>query len=212
MTCQLAIFVAPVALIGSMSLSAQTPQTPVSWPGFRGAAADGAGSGPAPATWDIARSRNVQWRVPIAGVAISSPIVWNDRVFVTTAVPLAQPRGQDYRQRHLWKIFSLDRSSGKVVWERTAHDGVPYMQRHMHGSYANATPVTDGRFVIAVFGTEVLVAYDMAGTELWRKPLQVRSARRPRLDGRPSPGDARHRRRGPVRQDRHPSGSTQRNG
>ncbi|HXT70521.1 MAG TPA: PQQ-binding-like beta-propeller repeat protein [Vicinamibacterales bacterium] len=152
-------------------------QGPANWPGFRGAGAEGTGSGPVPVTWDIARSRNVQWRVPIAGLAISSPIVWNDRVFLTTAIPMAQPNGQNFRQRHVWKLLSLDRASGKVLWERTAHDGVPYMQRHPNGSYANSTPVTNGTVVVAVFGTELLAAFDMAGTPLWQKPFQVRSAR-----------------------------------
>jgi outer membrane protein assembly factor BamB len=147
------------------------------WPGFRGASAGGVGAGPAPTTWNVTKSVNIAWKTPVAGRAISSPIVWGDRIYVTTAVPMAQPIGRNFRQRHVWKLLGLDRASGRVLWEQTVHDGVPFMQRHDHGSYANATPATDGKYVVAVFGTEAVACFDTAGKLLWRKTLQVRSAR-----------------------------------
>ena len=147
------------------------------WPAFRGGAAGGVGHGATPTTWDVARSVNVAWKTPIQGLAISSPIVWEDRIYLTTAVPMSPSRGYDFRTRHVWKLLSLDRATGRVVWERTAHDGVPYMQRHPHSSYANATPATDGQHIVALLGTEALACFDMGGTLLWKKPLQVTSAR-----------------------------------
>jgi outer membrane protein assembly factor BamB len=147
------------------------------WPSFRGAAAGGVGHGRTPTTWDIARSVNVAWKTPIQGLAISSPIVWGDRVYVTTAVPLARPQGRDFRTRHVWKLLSVDRVSGKVIWELTAHEGVPYMQRHEYSSYANATPATDGQHIVALFGTEALACYDTSGKLLWKKLLDVNSKR-----------------------------------
>ena len=165
-----------IALAGCGSLGVSHTASD-NWPGFRGGAADGVGVGAPPTTWNLASGANVAWKTAIPGVAISSPIVWADRVYVTTAIPMAPPRGQDYRTRHVWKLFSLDRATGRVVWERTAHDAVPHMQRHMHGSYANATPVTDGQHIVASFGTELLACYDASGTLLWKKLLQVKSPR-----------------------------------
>ena len=147
------------------------------WPAFRGAAAGGVGNGATPATWDIGKAVNVAWKVPIPGIAFSSPIVWEDRVYVTTAVPAARPRGNDFRTHHVWKLFSLDRASGKVIWEQTAHEGVPYMQRHVSSSYANATPATDGQHIVALLGTEALTCFDRSGRLLWKKLLQVNSKR-----------------------------------
>lgn len=147
------------------------------WPAFRGATAGGVGHGRTPTTWDVARSVNVAWKTPVPGVAISSPIIWEDRIYLTTAVPLARPRGNDFRTPHAWKLLSLDRVSGKVIWERTAHEGVPYMQRHPHSSYANATPATDGRHIVALFATDALACFDANGRLLWKKLLQVNSKR-----------------------------------
>ena len=147
------------------------------WPGFRGGSAGGVATGTAPTAWNVAKSTNIAWKTPVAGRAISSPIVWGTQIFLTTAVPLAQPSGRNFRQRHVWKLVSLDRASGRMLWEQTVHDGVPYMQRHDNGSYANSTPVTDGKHVVAIFGTEVVACFDVAGKLLWKKILQVRSAR-----------------------------------
>lgn len=137
------------------------------WPSFR--AHGGVGQGATPATWDIARSANVAWRTPIAGIALSSPIVWEDRIYLTTAVPQAPPEGQDYRTPHVWKLMAFERSTGKALWETTAHEGTPHMDRHPVSSYANSTPATDGRYVVALFGTDILVCFDRSGKVLWRK-------------------------------------------
>ena len=162
-----------VAVMSSVPGASST----ANWPGFRGASAGGVGTGPVPTTWNVATSVNIAWKTPVAGLAISSPIVWGDRLYVTTAVPMARPSGRNFRQRHVWKLLSIDRASGRVAWEQTVHDGVPYMQRHDHGSYANATPATDGRYIVAVFGTEAVACFDVAGKLLWKKTPQVRSAR-----------------------------------
>lgn len=160
-----------------VAASGQSRSAASNWPGFRGAAAGGIGQGAPPATWDLAKSVNVAWKTAVPGLAISSPIVWNDRIYLTTAVPMAPARGMDFRQRNVWKLLSLDRGSGRVLWEQVVHDAVPYMQRHPSGSYANATPVTDGQHVVAVFASEVLACFDPSGKLLWKKTMQVRSSR-----------------------------------
>lgn len=156
------------------------------WSGFRGTNADGNGDGQGiPSEWDVASGRNIKWKTPIPGIANSSPIVWGDRVFVTTAVSSAGDR--TFRtglygdvapvndlSEHTWKIYCLDRSSGKVLWEQTAYTGVPKVKRHTKGSQANSTPVTDGKRVVALFGSiGMLAAWDVAGTSLWTADVGV---------------------------------------
>src|SRR6186997_1305151 len=158
------------------------------WPSFRGPAASGVADGaPTAVTWSAATGDNILWKTPIAGVAVSSPIVWGDRVFVSTAVssdPAAGIRTGLYGDvepakdvsKHSWKLVALDKRSGKVVWERVAHEGIPRTKRHPKSSQASATPVTDGRRVIVSFGSEGLYAYDVDGKLLWTRDLGVLNA------------------------------------
>ena len=160
-----------------VSLSAQH------WPAFRGANAAGVSDGPPTAvTWNAPAGTNVAWKTPVPGIAVSSPIVWGDRVFVSTAVssdPKQTIRSGLYgdvepvndSSKHTWRLLAIDKKSGKVLWDRVAYEGVPKTKRHPKSSQASATPVTDGRHVIASFGSEGLYAYDFDGKLLWRKDL-----------------------------------------
>lgn len=158
------------------------------WPSFRGPAASGVADGaPTPVTWNAATGENLLWRTPVPGVAVSSPIVWGDRIFVSTAVSSDASAGirtglygdvapaKDVSP-HTWKLLALDRRSGNVLWEREAHQGVPKTKRHPKSSQASATPVTDGRHVIVSFGSEGLFAYDVDGKPLWQRDLGVLNA------------------------------------
>jgi outer membrane protein assembly factor BamB len=174
--------VALVAVLTAVSLSAQQPRD--NWPSFRGDHASGVAAGASPPlTWNVNSSRNVAWRVPIAGLGHSSPIVWGNRIFLTTAVsdsPAAQTLAlgdsdaagidpADDAVPHRWQVLALDRETGKVAWKRTVHQGVPRVKRHVKASHASATPATDGRVVVAMLGSEGLFAFDMEGKELWRR-------------------------------------------
>jgi outer membrane protein assembly factor BamB len=120
----------------------------------------------------------------VPGVAVSSPIVWGDRVFVSTAVSSDPKAGirtglygdvepVDDATKHAWRVYALDRATGKIVWERTAHEGIPKTRRHPKSSQASATPVTDGQRVVVSFGSEGLYAYDFDGDLLWKQDLGV---------------------------------------
>ncbi len=136
------------------------------WPQFRGPNASGIAEGrPLPQSWDATKSTNVRWKTPIPGLAVSSPIVWGDRVFVTTAV--SSDAGQKIRtgsygdvtpvddsSKHTWKIYALNTRTGKVEWEKVAHEGKPKTKRHPKSSQASCTPVTNGEVVIAWFASE----------------------------------------------------------
>jgi outer membrane protein assembly factor BamB len=129
----------------------------------------------------------VLWKTPIPGLAVSSPIVWGDRVFVSTAVgsdPQASIRTGLYGDvqpladlsKHSWRLIALDKGTGKVVWERVAYEGIPKTKRHPKSSQASPTPVTDGQRVIVSFGSQGLYAYDLGGTLLWKRDLGVLNA------------------------------------
>ena len=157
------------------------PGGPRNWPSFRGEGGSGNGDGQRAVTeWDVASGKNIKWKTAIPGIANSSPVVWGDRVFAVTAISKAgdntfktglygDVKPVDDLSEHQWKIYSLDKSSGKIVWERTAVTAAPRTKRHTKSSQASSTPVTDGRRIVAVFGSAgVLIAWDFNGKELWR--------------------------------------------
>jgi outer membrane protein assembly factor BamB len=109
-------------------------------------------------------------------------VVWGDRVFVTTAVSSAPNAtfkpglygdgdASDDRSRHRWMLLALDARTGRVLWERVAHEGEPIDKRHIKSTYASSTPATDGRLVVAAFGSQGLFAYDVNGVFRWKVDL-----------------------------------------
>jgi outer membrane protein assembly factor BamB len=161
-----------------------TPNTPAgSWPSFRGPQAAGiAERQNLPDRWDPKTGENILWRTPIPGLAHSSPVVWGNRIFVTSASssdPKASFRPGLYgdgdastdRSQHRWMIYAVDKRTGKIQWERVAHQGVPVDKRHIKSTYANSTPATDGRIVVAWFGSQGVFAYDNSGRFLWKVEL-----------------------------------------
>ena len=154
------------------------------WPSFRGPNASGVveGSKP-PTTWDLEKSQNVLWKTDIPGLSHASPIVWGNHVFVITAISSDSKSGFQAKDRgiglandgvkHTWMIYALDKRRGKVLWSNKAYEGVPRARRHVKATQANSTPVTDGRYVVALFGSEGLAAYDMKGALVWKQDLGV---------------------------------------
>lgn len=169
------------------------------WPSFRGPRARGVADGrELPSTWDLATGENVLWRTEIPGLAHSSPVVWGERLFVTSAMRLEADSelsslfgSPNYgagdsvvdEGEHAFLVYCLDAGSGKILWERTAHVGVPRTKRHPKSTHANSTPACDARRVVAFFGSEGLFAYDHAGELLWQRDLGVLDCGAPRLDG-----------------------------
>ncbi len=182
---------ARIALVGALalgaSLAAPLDAEEDDWPRFRGPRATGVADGQdLPVAWNPATGENVRWATPIPGIGHSSPVVWGDRVFVTTAVSgrdeelvLGDEGGIDLADdadEFSWRIFCLDRASGRVLWEREAYAGLPRATRHVKSSQANSTPATDGKVVVAIFGSQGVKAYDFDGAELWERDLGVLDA------------------------------------
>ncbi len=160
------------------------PASPAgSWPSFRGPHASGVADGQKlPDAWDGPSRRNIPWRTPVPGLGHSSPVVWGDRLFVTTAVSstpgatfkpglYGEGDASNDRSRHRWMIAALDTRTGRTLWKRVAHEGVPLEKRHIKSTYASATPATDGRIVVAWFGSQGVHAYDVDGNFLWKVDL-----------------------------------------
>jgi outer membrane protein assembly factor BamB len=157
----------------------------VQWPGFRGPNASGVADGfPTPTTWSVAGGENIRWKTPIPGLGHSSPAIWGDRVFVTTAVGGEKdsalrvglygdiaPVAED--AEHSWRILCLDKKTGKILWDREATRGLPKVKRHPKATHANSTPATDGRYVVAFFGSEGLYCYTVEGELVWKKGFGV---------------------------------------
>lgn len=164
------------------------PRPGVDWPQFRGISATGISEGAAvPSVWSIKDGRNVLWKAAIPGLGLSSPVVWGDHIFVSTAISGksdAKVRPGLYGDiesvpddtSHEWRVYCLNKKTGAVVWQRTAHTGVPKIKRHMKNSHANSTLATDGERLVAFFGSEGVYAYDLSGKQLWQKDLGVLDA------------------------------------
>ncbi|HTY63153.1 MAG TPA: PQQ-binding-like beta-propeller repeat protein [Acidobacteriota bacterium] len=177
------------ALLFTLGLCAvgagDNPATTTGWPSFRGWFAGGIADGySTPVQWNVDQAQNVEWKVPIPGMGHSSPVVFGDRIFITTAVKSEGPQELkvglygditpvEETAVYSWKVYCLDRKTGQVIWDRTAHTGVPKIKRHPKSTHANPTPATDGKHLVAYFGSEGLYCYDYDGKLLWSKDLGV---------------------------------------
>ena len=152
------------------------------WPQFRGPESAGVAEDPRlPERWS--ETENVAWKTEIPGVGWSSPVVWDDRIFVTSVIPMIEqekPRTGIYLDgrrvtpppgEHRWMVYCVDVETGKIRWEREVHRSVPKTARHLKNSFASETPVTDGQRVYAYFGNVGVFAFDMDGTLVWSQPF-----------------------------------------
>ncbi|HEV8003715.1 MAG TPA: PQQ-binding-like beta-propeller repeat protein [Planctomycetaceae bacterium] len=171
--------------VGPLEAGSDGAAAPLNWPSFRGVDGSGVADGQhPPSTWNVKAGDNVRWKTPIPGLGHSCPVVWGNRVFITTAISSnanVKIRIGNYgdvdsvndKTKHTWQVLCLDRDSGKVLWTRTAYEGVPKIKRHLKGSQANCTPAVDGRHVVVCFGSEGLYCYDFNGKPLWKRDLST---------------------------------------
>jgi outer membrane protein assembly factor BamB len=171
------------AVLGFAALTAapaaQTSEFERYWPQWRGPYAKGvSNTANPPLKWS--ETQNIAWKVEIPGRGSSSPVVWGDRLFVTSAVPAGvtgpaqhEPRGGlQSRGMHRFVVMALDRKTGRTLWERTAREQEPHEAAHFdNGTWASGSPITDGRRVFAYFESFGLYAYDIDGKPLWEKDL-----------------------------------------
>jgi hypothetical protein len=156
---------------------------PGAWPSFRGPEASGSADGQRwPDRWNPESGEGILWRTPTPGLAHSSPVVWGDLVFVTTAISgrgnatfkpglYGDGDASEDRSSHRWVLYAIDKRTGGIRWERTAAQGELRNTRHIKSTYASASPATDGRIVVAWFGSQGVFAYDMRGGLRWSVDL-----------------------------------------
>lgn len=178
-TVKLIIF---LLIIGS-SISLYSQPDDGNWPSFRGKNAHGTTAGHStPTEWDVESGKNINWKIDLPGLGHSSPVIWGNRIFITSAIS-----GMDSTElkvglygdiasvndstEHRFMVYAIDKKSGKIIWEKTAYTGIPKVKRHTKASHANSTPATDGKHLVAFFGSEGLYCYDMNGNLLWKKDL-----------------------------------------
>ncbi len=167
--------------IGSLTLVHAAPDTTSEqyWPQWRGPYATGVSrTADPPVEWS--ETKNIRWKVEIPGRGSGTPVIWGDKVFVLSAVPVgvepaashAARGGIQPRVAHRFVIMALDRKTGKVTWERTSREVTPHEGSHPQwGTYASSSAFTDGERVYAFFDSFGLYAYDMDGKLLWEKDL-----------------------------------------
>lgn len=179
------------AALGIAMLAGQVNQVNAAnttWPQFRGADSMGLGeeTSTLPAAWST--SENVVWSADIPGRGWGSPIVWENKIFVTTAksekpVQVAKKglyfggKPESGEDTHSFKLLCIDFESGEVIWEAEPYKGPPGFTRHMKNSYASETPSTDGEMVYAYFGNLGIFAYDMDGEKVWERRFEPKETR-----------------------------------
>jgi outer membrane protein assembly factor BamB len=157
------------------------------WPGWRGPHGSGVADGSPPIEWS--ESKNVRWKTPIPGRGLACPIVWGDRVYLTTAVGTGKkvdappPKDEDQRggrgprgapapiEEQDFVVLALERKSGAIVWQKKVATAMPHEGTHPDGTYASPTPTTDGERVYASFGSYGIYALTMAGELAWTTDL-----------------------------------------
>lgn len=162
------------------------------WPQWRGPQANGVGRGNPPVEWS--EQKNILWKVDLPGLGHGSPVVWGDKIFVTTAIATEDvasaptdgdgdqggrrrgPQPPSVKQRSV--VFAIDRRTGKTLWERTADEELPKEGHHQDNSYASHSAITDGEHVFAYFGSRGLYCYDLDGNLVWQRDFGEMQSKR----------------------------------
>lgn len=178
-------FLTVFTFLFSFLASSQEVDQKRQWSMFRGNLASGVmDNANLPVNWFTSSGKNIAWKTAIPGLGHASPVVWGNQVFVTTAV--SGQKEDDIKTGiygsigsvpdssvYEWKVYCLNLKLGEIEWEATAHKGIPEQKRHPMSSHANCTPATNGKFVVALFGSEGLYCYDMKGELQWSKDFGV---------------------------------------
>lgn len=177
------ILIATLSLLSTNSKKAIDPER--QWSQYRGYRSSGVlDKANLPEKWDLKTRENILWKYEVPGLGLSSPVIWGDKLFITTAISEKDQEGLkegiygdiepvNDDSEHEWRVICLNKSTGEIEWERTSHRGIPGQKRHPKSSHANCSVATDGKSVVAFFGSEGLYSYDMNGNLKWKKDFGV---------------------------------------
>ncbi len=186
------IAVVSVAVCGFLSMicaNASAQEGQAYWPTWRGPAMNGvAPKGNPPVTWS--ESKNVKWKIEVPGQGTSSPIVWGDKLFFQTAVDTGKAgqasaaavseegnqgrgprRGRAPSTVFQFDLVCVDRTNGKILWQKTATEAVPHEGHHGDHGFASYSPITDGKHIWVSFGSRGLHCFDLEGDLKWSRDL-----------------------------------------
>ncbi|MBT3302873.1 MAG: PQQ-like beta-propeller repeat protein, partial [Bacteroidetes bacterium] len=164
-----------------LSFTIQAQQIQDQWPSYRGYKACGViDNANLPNYWDINQNKNIKWKKDIEGLGMSNPVIWGDKLLITTAISKQDSGGFkagiygniesiEDESEHEWQVICLNKNTGELIWKQTAYTGIPKQKRHSKSSHANSTIATDGNFIVAFFGSEGLYCFDMEGNLKWTK-------------------------------------------
>jgi outer membrane protein assembly factor BamB len=159
----------------------------VNWPCFRGPSCGVVEDEVLPVSWST--TENIEWKIDVVGRAWSSPVVWGDKIFLTTVASeghveeakkglyFGGNRNKPPSAIHHWIVYCYDWASGKTLWQKTVHTGKPAEPVHIKNTYASETPVTDDERVYFYFGNLGVFCFDLQGKEVWQKrfdPAKIR--------------------------------------
>ena len=177
------IFISLTLLFFASCYSQNNEEFEQYWPSFRGPNASGImDDAQLPNNWNVEKNENIKWKASVPGLGHSSPVIWDDFLFVTTAISGNETEylkvglygnidPVEDSTVHRFKVYCLNKNTGEIVWEQLAYEGVPRTKRHTKASQANPTPATDGKHLVAFFGSEGLYCYDLKGNLIWSKDL-----------------------------------------
>jgi outer membrane protein assembly factor BamB len=170
--------------IGFLLVIASFAQAVDNWPKWRGPTGTGANhAADPPTTWS--ESEHIRWKVKLPGNGSSTPIIWQDKVFLLTAISVEKddvdaksepPAGRGIRppvptNPYQFVVLCIDRATGKTLWQKTAREEVPHEGHHKDHGFASSSPVTDGKHLFVNFGSRGLYCYDLDGNLQWKKDL-----------------------------------------
>ena len=174
------------ALAAIAAMASQPVGFEKNWHHWRGPYATGAAALDAapPTTWS--ESENVRWKVAIPGMGHAAPIIWEDKVFIQTAIKVEVPKeeksddenpfsgffqGGAAADMYKFDLIAINRSNGDILWQKTLKEIAPHEGTHGDATYASNSPVTDGEHVYAYFGSRGLYCVDMMGNVKWEKDI-----------------------------------------
>ncbi len=179
-----------LSILAALALPAVAADGGAAWPSWRGPAHTGVNpDADPPVRWSEKEGINIRWKADVPGRGLSSPVIWGDRVFVLTATPMdaaayerSQQGAADKQARQEWppavepvaqrfQVLAYGRDDGELLWQKMAVEAVPHESHHIDASWASASPVTDGKRLIAHFGSYGTYAYDLEGEPLWQVDL-----------------------------------------
>ena len=171
-----------VSCLMALEVSVADTDSDLYWPQWRGPLGTGvAPHADPPVEWS--ESQSIRWKIALPGKGHSSPVIWGARVFVTTAVPYGETVKATYSgardahneepvtQRHRFVVMAINRSDGKILWERTVREDLPHAGGHYTASLASNSPVTDGEYLFAFFGSYGLYGMTVDGDLMWERDL-----------------------------------------